>query len=124
MIYIDAMVTITHCKYPNPIISIPQSADLFRASSVWEFPHSSHPAKPARSAQPAQPAKPASQASQPGQLGIEASGLQASMSAILLYRGSNPDLKSPTGRHRADNLLAPTAPGAGSQACHKPLKYR
>ena len=49
---------------------------------------------------PAKPAEPARQASQPGQPVIEASGLQASMSAILLYRGSSPPLKGPTGRHR------------------------
>ena len=72
--------------------------------------------------QPSQPSQ-ARQASQPGQPGIGASSLQASMSAILLYRGSSSPLKAATGRHRADNLLAPTAPGGGSQAGHKPIKY-
>ena len=43
------------------------SADLFRASSVWDFPHSFHPAKPV------QPAKPASQASQPARPASQAS---------------------------------------------------
>ena len=79
--------------------------------------------------QPAKPAKPASQASQPGQPGIEASGLQASMSAILLYRGSSLLLKGPTGRHRADNLPASEGvPQAATgritfpplKGCHRP----
>ena len=54
--------------------------------------------------QASQPSQPASQASQPGQPVIEASGLQASMSAILLYRGSSPRLKAATGRHRRASL--------------------
>ena len=69
--------------------------------------------------QPSQPSQ-ARQASQPGQPGIEASGLQASMSAILLYRGSSPPLKAGTGRHRADSLLAPTAPGGAAKHATNP----
>ena len=54
--------------------------------------------QPSQLGQPSQSShSQARQASQPGQLGIEASGLQASMSAILLYRGSSPSLKGPTG---------------------------
>ena len=58
--------------------------------------------------QPSQPSQ-ARQASQPGQPVIEASGLQASMSAILLYRGSSSPLKAPTGRHRPA-ALQPSQP--------------
>ena len=92
----------THVKMNPPTSS--------RASSVWDFKQSFQPI------QPSQPSQ-ARQASQPGQPGIEASGLQASMSAILLYRGSSPPLKAGTGRHRppqAGSPLAPTAPGGGS----------
>ena len=68
-----------------------------RASSVLDFKQSFQPI------QPSQPGQ-ARQASQPGQPGIEASGLQASMSAILLYRGSGRFVNVP---HRPDSLLAP-----------------
>ena len=50
--------------------------------------------------QPSQPSQ-ARQASQPGQPGIEASGLQASMSAILSIGVPMRALWSPTGRHKA-----------------------
>ena len=42
------------------------------------------------------------------------------MSAILLYRGSSPPLKAGTGRHRADSLLAPTAPGGAAKHATNP----
>ena len=66
------------------------------------------PASPA--SQPSQASQPASQASQPGQPGIEASGLQAPMSAILLYGGSSLPLKAATERHRPDS--PPSQPGS------------
>ena len=95
-----------------------KSADLFRASRVSEFPHSFDPAKPA------QPAKPASQASQParparpaGHRSLRPPGIDVSNS---FYRGSSPFLKGGTGRHRADNLLAPTAPGGAAKHATNP----
>ena len=55
--------------------------------------------------------------------GIEASGLQASMSAILSIGAPTRILSPPqgaTGRHRPDNLLAPTAPGGAAKHATNP----
>ena len=82
---------------------------------------SSSQASPA--SQASQSSQPASQASQPGQPGIEASGLQASMSAILSIGAPARFLRAPqggTGSHRADNLLAPTAPGGAAKHATNP----
>ena len=99
-----------------------KSADLFRASSVWEFPHPL--IQPSQLGQPSQP-------SQPSQPGIEASGVQAWMSAILSIGVPARSLRPPqgttgrtlwppqgaTGRHRRDNLVGqPGIEASGLQA--------
>ena len=100
---------------PNP----PTSPERRACETTFHQPAAASQQQPASCSQPA---KPASQPSQPTlHLGIEASGLQASM-APNSYIGASSRFPQPatarhrlpqvaTARHRLPNFLAPTAPG-------------
>ena len=92
---VEDMYPNTRCCYDT---NNPPTSSERRACETFRVLSSSQASPASQASQPRQPAR---QASQPGQPGIEASSLQASMSAILLYRGSNAFLKRGTGRHRA-----------------------
>ena len=87
------------------------SADLFRASSVWDYLPSASSSQPAatRQLQPKPASQPAKPASQPTlHPGIEASGFQASMAPNSYIGASNRFPQGATARHRAPQVAKPS----------------